>query len=118
MGAILKGLTWSLIITIILGIIVTLILQFTSLSENYLTNLSTFIFFVSMLLGSTLAARSAGNKGLWHGLSVSIIYLALTLIIGFIWIPDFFSVYLILKRLAFTFASGVLGGIIGVGLAK
>lgn len=115
--AVIKGITWALIITIILGVILSILLQFTSLSETHLTSFATFIFFISMLLGATISARYAKCKGLYHGLAVSLAYLILTIAIGLIWIPEVFTWGLILKRTAFTIISGALGGIIGIGLA-
>jgi putative membrane protein (TIGR04086 family) len=116
--SVIKGIIWSLIITIVLGLIISLILQFTSLSENLLTSFSTFIFFVSMFLGATIGARAAGSKGLIHGLAISFTYFVLLIIIGLVWNPAGFSLYVLGKKFAFSFAAGALGGIIGIGLAS
>ncbi len=113
-----KGFIWTLIITITLGILLSLILQFTPLSESLLAGLATFIFFISMLLGASIGARAAGNKGLLHGLAVCLSYWVLTLLVGLCWSPDIFTLYLIFKRLGFAVLSGVLGGIIGIGLSN
>ncbi len=115
---VIKGVMWSLIITILLSLIISLILQFTSLSENLLSSFSTFIFFVSMFLGATIGARAAGAKGLIHGLAISLTYFLLLIIIGLVWNPAGLSFYLLSKKLAFSFAAGALGGIIGIGLAS
>ena len=117
-GAVIRGLIWALLITILLGIFVSLLLQYTALPENLLNSFSTFIFFISMFLGATIGARSAGYKGLLHGLSVSLIYLVFIVAIGLIWSPESFSAGLLLKRIAYSLVSGVLGGIIGIGLSS
>lgn len=114
---VLKGLIWALVITIILGVLVSLLLQYTPLSESLLPNFSTFIFFICMLLGATIGARSAGCKGLIHGLAVSTLYLVLILIIGLIWSPETFTLAYFLKRISYSLLAGILGGFIGVGLA-
>lgn len=116
-GAVIKGLIWALVITIFLGIVVSLLLQYTALSESLLNNFSTFIFFISMFLGSTIGARLAECKGLLHGLSVSFVYLILIVAIGLIWSPETFTTVLILKRAAYSLVSGLLGGIVGIGLS-
>ena len=116
-GAAIRGLIWALVITIFLGIVVSLLLQYTALSESLLNNFSTFIFFISMFLGATIGARFAGCKGLLHGLSVSLVYLILIVAIGLIWNPDTFTAGLILKRTAYSLVSGLLGGIVGIGLS-
>jgi len=111
------GLCWALVITILLGIAVSLLLQFTPLSETLLQNFSAFIFFISMFLGATIGARSAGGKGLLHGLCVSALYLLLVLITGLIWTPETFTLTGLLKRAGSALLAGILGGFAGVGLA-
>lgn len=114
---VLKGIFWASVITIFLNLIVSFLLQYTSLSEGLLPEFSTFIFFISMLLGATIGARSAGKKGLLHGLSVSTVYLILLLLIGLIFIPDAISISYLLKRVGYSLLSGILGGFIGIGLS-
>jgi len=116
-GAVIKGLIWALVITIFLGIVISLLLQYTALSEGLLNSFSTFIFFISMFIGATIGARCAGCKGLLHGLSISLVYLILIVAIGLIWSPETFSAGLLLKRAAYSLASGLLGGIVGIGLS-
>lgn len=118
LNAIVRGLIWALVITIILGIMFSLLLQYTTLSEVMLNSYSSFIFFISMLLGATIGARAAGNKGLLHGLSISLCYWGLTLAIGVVWNPGTLSLVFLMKRLGFTAAAGSLGGVIGIGLSS
>lgn len=117
-NSVIRGLIWALVVTIILGVLISLLLQYTSLSENLLSSYSTFIFFISMLIGSTIGARAAGSKGLVHGLSITLFYWVLTLFIGLIWNPGALTLIFLAKRLGFTVTAGILGGIIGIGLAE
>lgn len=117
-SSVLKGFIWSLVSTLILGILFSLLLQFTSLSEGMLDSYAIFIFFISMLIGSTIGARSAGSKGLWHGLSITLLYFVLTLFIGLIWSIESLSLIFLAKRIAAAIVAGILGGIIGIGLSK
>lgn len=117
-NTVVRGLIWALVITIILGILFSLLLQYTTLSEGMLSSYSTFIFFISMLLGSIIGARAAGSKGLLHGLVISLCYWGLTLAIGVIWNPGTISLVFLMKRLGFTAAAGILGGVIGIGLSS
>lgn len=117
-NCLLKGLAWSIGLTIILTLIVSCILQFTRLSENLLPSFSSFIFFISMFLGATIGTRSAGCKGLLHGLSISIGYLILTIVLGTLANPGALTLGIFLKRSTVTLTSGVLGGIIGIGLSN
>lgn len=118
LNAVIRGFIWALVITIILGIVFSLLLQYTSLSEGLLSSYSSFIFFISMFIGATIGARAAGRKGLIHGLLITLFYWLITLIIGLIWNPEAFSALFILKRLGYTLAAGILGGIIGIGLSS
>ena len=117
-SSVIRGLIWALVLTIILGVLISLLLQFTSLSESLLGSYSTFIFFISMLVGSTIGSRAAGSKGLWHGLSITLLYWLLTLIIGLIWNPGALTLIFLAKRLGLTLTAGVLGGVIGIGLSE
>ncbi|MDX9872570.1 MAG: TIGR04086 family membrane protein [Clostridia bacterium] len=117
LSAVIKGLIIALVLTLILCILVSLVFQFTPLSESLLDNFSAFIFFISMLAGSLLTAYAAGGKGLQHGLAVSGLYLLVILAMGLIWDPLSFTLLHIAKRAGLALLSGVLGGFIGIGLA-
>ena len=112
-----KGFLWSLIVTTLLSLVVSLLLQFTSLSESLLPGFSTFIFLVSMLLGAVIGSRAAGCMGLVHGVSIAMLYWLLILIISLIWGLESLAFLQILKRFALTLAAGIVGGIIGIGLS-
>lgn len=117
LSAIIRGFIWSLVFTIVLGIIFSLLLQYTSLSERLLSSYSTFIFFISMFFGATIGSRAAGRKGLIHGVLITFIFWLITVVIGLIWNPDVFSIFFIVKRLGLTLLAGMLGGITGIGLS-
>lgn len=112
-----KGLIFAFLLTIILCIVISMLLQYTPLSEGLMPNFASFVFFISMLAGAIIGARSAGCKGLFHGLSVTLIYLAIIFVIGLISNPDTFTFLHIIKRIGYSVLSGVLGGFIGIGLA-
>jgi putative membrane protein (TIGR04086 family) len=111
-----KGLLSSIIITIILSIIFSLLLQYTPLSESLLSGFSTFVFFISMFLGSTIAAHTAGHKGLLYSTTVSFSYFLLILCFCLCLDSSLLTFPLILKKIVSTIVSSFLGGIIGIGL--
>ncbi|SMB94617.1 putative membrane protein, TIGR04086 family [Desulfonispora thiosulfatigenes DSM 11270] len=115
--AILKGALGAIIISFVLTLIITLTLHFSSLSESYIPALASLIFFVSILLGSTISSKIAGSKGLLHGLGVGLTYLAFALIIGSFIAGDTFSGGLLAKKILYAVLGSGLGGVIGVGLA-
>lgn len=111
-----KGLLCSVLITIVFSLIFGLLLQYTPLSESFLPSISTFIFFISMFLGSTIAAYTAGHKGLLYSTTVSFTYFLLTLFFCFFPAPSLLTFSLLLKKTMLTITSSILGGIIGIGL--
>lgn len=115
-SSVLRGFTWALIISVVLSLIITLLLHFTAISETLLPSFATLIFFLSILLGSTICAKHAGNRGLFHGLLVGAFYLIFSLILSLLISTNPFSWFLLAKKIAYTFIAGALGGIIGIGL--
>jgi len=118
MNSIIRGFTWALLISVILSLIITLLLYFTSVSETLLPSFATLIFFISILLGSTISARHAGNRGLIHGLIVGLLYLTFSLILSLLISTDPFSWLLFAKKITYTFIGGALGGVVGIGLSN
>lgn len=114
----LKGLLWSVSITVILAIISALLLQYTALSEKLLSGFAAFIFFISTFIGSTIAAYNAQGKGLLYGATVSLSYFLLTLLGGLLLDISLLSFSFILKRFGLAACAGILGGVIGVGLVS
>jgi putative membrane protein (TIGR04086 family) len=114
----LKGLLWAVSITVVLAVISALLLQYTALSESLLSGFATFIFFISMFIGSTIAAYTAQGKGLLYGATVSLTYFLLTLLGGLLLDISLLSFPFILKRFGMAACAGILGGIIGVGLVS
>ncbi|KJS22569.1 MAG: hypothetical protein VR72_05970 [Clostridiaceae bacterium BRH_c20a] len=117
-NSIIRGFTWALLISVILSLIITLLLYFTSVSEALLPSFATLIFFISILLGSTISARHAGNSGLIHGLVVGLLFLTFSLILSLLISTDPFSWFLFAKKITYTFIGGALGGVIGIGLSN
>jgi putative membrane protein (TIGR04086 family) len=116
--SVIRGFTWALVISVISSLLITLLLHFTSISEAFLPSFATLIFFLSILLGSTISARNAGNRGLIHGLLVGLSYLLFSLILGLVFSNDPFSWLLFVKKITYTLIGGSLGGIIGIGLTN
>lgn len=115
--SILKGALGAILISIFLSLIFTLSLHFTSLSESYIPALASLIFFISILLGSTISSKIAGSKGLFHGIGVGITYLLFALIVGFFVAGDAFSALVFIKKILYALLASGLGGVIGVGLS-
>lgn len=117
-SSVLNGLIWSLVISICLSVIITLLLHFTSISEELIPAFATLIFFLSILAGSIVSAKAAGNKGLFHGLSVGLLYFVISLILSLFVVTSSFGWLVFLKKIAYTIIASSIGGIIGIGLTS
>ena len=115
-SSVLNGLIWSLVVSICLSIIITLVLHFTAVSENLIPAFATLIF-LSILSGSIVSAKTAGNKGLIHGVSVGLLYLFISLILSLFIISGSFG-WLVFLKIAYTLIASSIGGIIGIGLSN
>ncbi|GAW94246.1 TIGR04086 family membrane protein [Calderihabitans maritimus] len=108
-----KGLVVSLFTSTILSVTAGAVFYFTSLQENYLPSISTVILVTSTLLGGSVAAKSAGSRGLLQGMSVGtaffILLLLLTVLAG-----NQMSAIVVLKKLFYCVLAGGVGGIAGI----
>jgi putative membrane protein (TIGR04086 family) len=113
-----RGLLAALVIAIVLGLLSTLLLHFSSLSEKFLSWIAAFILIISAFFGSGLAAARAGNKGLFHGLGVGLGFFVLIWLLGTLLFPEPITLLDLLEKLLLTVSAGALGGILGVNLSE
>ena len=117
MKAIGKGFVSVLVLMLISILVVAVVLFFTSITEEHLPRMAFIIQVLSVLLGSTIAAKIAGCKGLLHGLSVALLLVLLLMFLNFIWIQNPCQWLNWLKTAGIMGLAGVIGGMIGVGLS-
>lgn len=117
-NAIAKGTVVTLVISVTGSALLGILYYFTGLSEQTLPWSATVMLFISILFGGGTAAKNAGNKGLFHGAGVGILYFLLIWIIAAIFLPSQVAFFPLLLKLALALAGGALGGIVGVGLAR
>ncbi|TCS83838.1 TIGR04086 family membrane protein [Tepidibacillus fermentans] len=110
---ILTGLIYTFSIVILSTVVLTLILYFTSLSEQ---SLPIFIYIttaISLLIGGFKSGKIAGTRGWYYGGITGIIY---GIILSLIWFLGFnldFQLRL-LALLLLSFLFGSFGGMVGV----
>lgn len=115
---ILKGSLISIAVTIILLAIFSLVLTYSSISENTMPTMIILITILSILIGSQMTTRSIKNKGMLNGALVGIIYIGLLYLISSIVTSNFgFNTYSLVMILSSIIIGG-LGGIIGVNTRK
>lgn len=115
MPPIMLGLFVGIFLSAFLGIIIGLIMYLTPISERLLPLFSRLILMVSVFGGGVLAAKSAGSKGLFHGLGVAVsFFLVVTLVSLVTGVPFMWSQAG--QKLVFCFLAGACGGMLGISV--
>ncbi len=115
--AITRGVFYALVASLLLAIILSLILHFTSLPETALPASALVIFIICALWGGLVTARSAGARGLILGLITGALFCGLALLIGLLFPPANFALGAVAQKLFYSVIAGGLGGVLGLGLA-
>ncbi|MDD3652992.1 MAG: TIGR04086 family membrane protein [Desulfotomaculaceae bacterium] len=115
-GAITKGILFALVLSLLLSTGAGLVYHFSSLPEHTLPWSAGIILACSAFCGAFTTGKRAGNKGLYHGLAVGILFFFITWIAAALFLPGQADISLITKFLVNLLGSA-LGGIIGVGMA-
>lgn len=112
-----SGLVYSFTMMTIGTILTSLILLLTSTQESSLHTLTTIIHAVSLFIGGWVSGKRAGSRGWYHGGMVGIFYFILIFLVGFLAFDAGLNLQS-LQLLGILFASGALGGILGVNTQK
>lgn len=113
-NALVLGAGLALGISLLMAIIGGLIFYFTPLAEVFLPYYALLGGICSTFAGGFAAAHRAGTRGLWHGLGVGLVYLAILLVISALFLhPQYFH----WQSFFYYLLAGLLGGVAGVGSA-
>lgn len=111
---ILKGSATSIVITLVLLLIYSALLTYTSLNENTTPIFIIIITAISILAGSLVSSLNIRKNGLTNGAMVGLIYIGVIYLLSSIIGQNFsLNIYSIIMMIASVFA-GAIGGIIGV----
>ena len=116
-NSIIKGTVISLAISIAGSALLGMAFYFTALSESTLPWFAYAMLFAGVLCGGGIAAKNAGNKGLFHGMGVGVTYFVLIMLIALIFLPSQATFFTVLLKFIIALAGGAVGGILGVGLS-
>ncbi|TBL81601.1 TIGR04086 family membrane protein [Paenibacillus thalictri] len=114
---VLSGLLYSLVTMTILTLLTSLILFSTNMKESSLIGYAYGIHAISLFLGGVIAGKRSESSGWYHGGLLGLLYSVIIFIVAFLAYDAGFS-KMTLYLLGLTFASGALGGMIGVNMRK
>lgn len=116
--AILKGEIIAFIINIFGLIILSLIMTYSTISDNNIPTLVIAVNTLAILIGSSIVTIKLEKKGIVNGLIIGVLYMLIYLLISLIFSGNInFSSKTILLIILGVIAGGI-GGIIGVNLNR
>lgn len=115
-GAVVRGIFFALTIALLLSIGTGLVYHLSSLSEKSLPLSAAIILASGAFGGSLTAGRQAGNKGLYHGLAVGLLFFIVVWAAAALFVPGQAGLNIFYK-LIIILSCGTIGGVVGVGLS-
>ena len=112
--AILQGLLVAITMSALLLLVGTAVIHWTDAPERYSSIMVFAVSLVGLLAGSHFTGKKIGSKGWLNGGVVGLFYVALVLILGFIFIDNFTLSFAFASKVFLGFIFGALGGIWGV----
>lgn len=111
-----KGIVLSYIITIILILIFSLLLTFTSIKESRITLLNTVVMISSVTAGSIYMSRRTKEQGWINGGLIGLAYYLILIILGFLFLKPMVIDIFSLSKFLMAVITGVIGGMIGINI--
>lgn len=118
MGLVLKNVALSYFITLILFVIYSFILAFTSVPESSIPLFTFVAGMISVFIGSSLTLIKVKEKGLVNGGLVGLIYILILYVLSSIFAAGFGLNGYAFSMIIFYVIVGMIGGIIGVNICK
>ena len=113
-NSIIKGVSISFVLTIILIFIYSSILTYTEINEKTMQPVLVIITAISILVGSSISSIKIQHNGILNGGIVSIIYLGLLYLLSSIITSNFQINISTMIIIGIGFIFGIIGGILGV----
>lgn len=111
-----KGSIISIIFTLILLFIFSIVLTYTSISENVISPVIIVISSISILIGSSISTMKIKKNGLINGLLVGLIYMLSIYIISSLINTGFAITTTSIIMILSGIGAGIIGGIVGVNI--
>jgi len=115
---VLYGLVASFVTALISILITTLVMGWSSVAEAKLGTITYVLNMAAVVVGSFIAARSAGNKGWYYGGLTGLLYAVLITLLGLLMVATAeFNMNNLIQVILMGLV-GAFGGMIGVNLRK
>lgn len=114
---ILNGLILMLIIVLLGSVIVSLVFQFTSVSESKMPIFTYVVNAISLLIGGFVSGLKAKERGWFYGGMTGILYTVILLLIAFLAFDVSFTVKSLVTMIS-AFGTAAIGGIFGVNFSR
>ena len=111
-----KALIFSIILTLIALVVLSLVLSFSEVSESLINPAIIVISSVSILIGGFLVAKKIKQKGILNGAILGIVYMLIIYLISSLLNNNFSLGISAFIMIGAGILSGALGGIVGVNL--
>lgn len=113
---IVKGSLISIIFTLILLFIFSILLTYTSISENVISPVIIVISSISILIGSSISTMKIKKNGLINGLFVGLIYMLFIYIVSSLINTGFALTTTSIIMILSGVIAGIIGGVVGVNI--
>ncbi|NMB07804.1 MAG: TIGR04086 family membrane protein [Tissierellia bacterium] len=111
-----KALVLSYIFTLVLILIITFLLTYTSLKESTIPLLNTIIIIISITIGSIYISIKIGEKGWLNGGMLGILYFLILLLLNYLFVKPFTFDIFSFSKFFISLITGIIGGILGINL--
>lgn len=117
-GSLLTGVVVSFVVSLIsaLGLTIVSLVTDVLFIDNYLQYIMVGVTLISIFIGSAFATLRAGSHGLLIGVTIGVIYVLISVLIGTNLSQESLSILMLLNKLVAGMGAGALGGLIGVNL--
>ncbi|MCF0147699.1 MAG: TIGR04086 family membrane protein [Clostridium sp.] len=114
--SVLRGIVWALVITIMISIIFSFVMNNMPIGENVFNIIYVVISCLALVLGSIIAVKSYGSKGWIVGLAVGCIFYIVLYLIGILFGAEAtLTIYDFIKFVLCLFI-GLFSGMLGINL--
>jgi putative membrane protein (TIGR04086 family) len=113
----LTGILKAIVYSLVLSILATVLIYYSSLPETLFAPLGNLIMVISIFMGACHVSKAHGSKGLIRGVNMGVVFFILMFMATLAFNSSLISIKSFLFTLLLCVISGALDGILGVGLS-